>query len=550
MQLQLKVNTNQLFLRVVFPVAIVGLLVAVVMLINALFQQQPVRAETGVLDLRTWAFEENPALLAGEWAFYWNRYLPPEDISDQALKQAPGYLSLPGVWNGMDYRNKPLPHTGHATLALEILVPEGHTYLLKVPILTNRYRLWVNQDQKVYDDLEQPWAKHTEATHSRIFQVQPQQGVIQVVFHLLNDRHRAGGIWEPLTFTRHPYRDDLVKWPKVFDAVSAFVLSCSALLILGRAYREQRWSYFFLALFAAFMSVRCGTVNERLFFELLTIRSWELQQALEHISLYGAFMFFALYSGYRFPSYFPAPLHWLVVSVNSVLIALVLLTPPSVFAHTIVLFQIVGGLYLFLWLGALLEHVRESRSAKILFAGGLFSMLCAVNDILYALNFIDSTNLMHLGALGFVVASYFFRGEMIKQGSLLEAVAFTQRQDVPEDDPHPLASHYAQFNQQGDDHALRELTVHALHHALTCWETATGDDKISFAQASGLWRVTNDNGTLKTRTFDKYLKMETLPQNPRYKTVGKTMEYVARADGIHSEDRAWLLRIAGIYESL
>ena len=550
MHLQLKVNTNQLFLRVVFPVAIVGLLVAMVMLVNALFHQQPMRAETGVLDLRKWPFQEQPAMLTGEWAFYWNQYLPAESMNEKALKQAPGYLTLPGVWNGKDYQGKPLPLTGHGTLALQIDVPPEETYLIKVPILTNRYRLWVNGHQKVYDDLEEPWASHTEATHSRIFQIQPEQGSIQVVFHLLNDRHRAGGIWEPITFTQHAYRDDLVKWPKVFDAVSAFVLSCAALVILGLAYREQRWSYFFLALFSALMSLRSGTVNERLFFELLNIQSWELQQALEHISLYSAFLFFALYSGYRFPSYFPAPLHWLVVSVNSVLIALVLLTPPSVFSHTIMLFQIVGGLYMLLWLGALLEHVRASRAAKILFAGGIFCMLCAVNDILYALNFIDSTNMMHLGALGFVVASYFFRGEMIKQGSLLEAVAFTQQQTIDEDDPHPLARFYTRFQQQGDDHALRELTVQALNHALGIWEAIKADDKIAFAQTSGLWRVTNDNGTLKTRTLDKYLRMETLPQNPRYKTVGKTLEYVARMEGVGEDDRVWLERVIGIYESL
>jgi hypothetical protein len=209
----------------------------------------------------------------------------------------------------------------------------------------------------------------------------------------------------------------------------------------------------------------------------------------------------------------------------------------------------VGGLYLFLWLGLLLEHVQESRPAKILFAGGLFCMLCAVNDILYALNFIDSTNLMHLGALGFVVASYFFRGEMIKQGSLLEAVAFTQKETIAEDDPHPLATFYTQFQQQGDDNALRELTVHALSHALANWEAVKDDDKIAFAQTSGLWRVTNDNGTLKTRTLDKYLRVDTLPKNPRYKNVGRTLEYVATLDGIDSTEREWLMRVAGIYES-
>lgn len=82
------------------------------------------------------------------------------------------------------------------------------------------------------------------------------------------------------------------------------------------------------------------------------------------------------------------------------------------------------------------------------------------------------------------------------------------------------------------------------------WEAIKSDDKIAFAQTSGLWRVTNDGGTLKTRTLDKYLKLETLPQNPRYKTVGKSLEYVASLEQLGGTDKEWLKRVAGIYENL
>lgn len=550
MQFQLKVNTHQLFYRVVFPVGLIGLLVALVLLLNALFHQPPIRAEKGVLDLRGWPFQQQPAQLAGEWAFYWNQYLPPEQINDTTIQRAPGYLNLPGVWNGMEYQGKALPLLGHGTLVLKLILADNDNYLLKVPILTNRYQLWINGEQRVYDDLEEPWAQHNEAIHSRIFTIEPYQGSVELVFHVLNDRHRAGGIWEPLHFTRQSLQNDIVKRPKTVDAITAFLLSCASILVLGLCYREQRWAYLFLALFAAFMAIRAGTVNERLFFELFAIENWEVQQMLEHAVLYAAFACFALYSGYRFPSYFPAPLHWFVVSVNGVLIALVLLTPPSVFSHTIGLFQMVAAIYLFLWLGALLEHVKTSKEAKLLFFGGLFCMLCAVNDILYALNFIDSANLVHLGALGFVIASYFYRGELIKQGALLEAVAFSQQQQIDANDPHPLASVYSDFQQQGDDNSLRALTVSALNYALHQWEAIKDDDKIAFAQSSGLWRVTNDGGTLKTRTLDKYLKIETLPQNPRYKTVGKSLEYVAKIEGIDENDRVWLCRVAALYENL
>lgn len=75
----------------------------------------------------------------------------------------------------------------------------------------------------------------------------------------------------------------------MLDAVLAFILSYSALLMIH------------LALFSALMAFRAGAVNERLLFELMSVQSWELQQAFEHGFLYRAFIFFALFRATAIP---------------------------------------------------------------------------------------------------------------------------------------------------------------------------------------------------------------------------------------------------------
>ena len=65
---------------------------------------------------------------------------------------------------------------------------------------------------------------------------------------------------------------------------------------------------------------------------------------------------------------------------------------------------------------------------------------------------------------------------------------------------------------------------------------------------SGSGRITNDAETLKTRPLDKYFRVESLPKNPRYKTVGKTLEYVVQLSELADQDRDWLNRIAAVYE--
>ncbi|GAL24003.1 chitin catabolic cascade sensor histidine kinase ChiS [Vibrio variabilis] len=62
--------------------------------------------------------------------------------------------------------------------------------------------------------------------------------------------------------------------------------------------------------------------------------------------------------------------------------------------------------------------------------------------------------------------------------------------------------------------------------SLSYWEEVTGQSKFAFAEQSGLWRVYLDRSTLQTRTLDKYLRLETLPKTPRWRTVLSSVEYI------------------------
>ncbi|MCG9789525.1 response regulator [Vibrio mediterranei] len=73
---------------------------------------------------------------------------------------------------------------------------------------------------------------------------------------------------------------------------------------------------------------------------------------------------------------------------------------------------------------------------------------------------------------------------------------------------------------------MRELLVDTMTNALEYWESVTGQTKFAFAEQSGLWRVYLDRSTLQTRTLDKYLRLETLPKTPRWRTVLSSVEYI------------------------
>lgn len=552
MQVQFKVNYVPVFVRVVLPIALLGLCVAMVLLLNAAFFQSPVRATQGQMDLRDWDFASGPVLLGGEWAFHWNRYLEPDSVVARDWREAPAYITLPGVWFGMTIEGAPLPVLGSATLVLRMRLPPNRDFIVKVPTLTNRVRLAINTQWLIQDDLDQPHPSHRVAGGARLLAFDSGEGgQVTLVVHLLNDRHRAGGIWEPLLLADAAHQADLAANGQWLDVVTAFALSLAAVAIVVLSIRDQRWVLLFLALFSACMAVRAGTVNERMLFVLAGIQDWELQQLLEHLSLFASLPFFALYLGYRFPAYFPPLLHWVTAAVVGMLIALTLVTPPSVYSHTIAIIKVVAVVYAFLLLGALLEQVRlRERTAVWLLVGSLLFILATVNDILYTSNVIHSTNMTHVGALAFLLVAVVYRGEFVKRATLferLEVVAPKPEATVPD---HPLRALYQQFVATRQEDALRELTAQAMGCVLDRWEQCTGNGKLDFAEQSGLWRVTNDNGTLKTRTLDKYLRAASLPKNPRYKTVAQSLRYLIDEHPLSADDRYWLEQVAALYQQL
>lgn len=90
--------------------------------------------------------------------------------------------------------------------------------------------------------------------------------------------------------------------------------------------------------------------------------------------------------------------------------------------------------------------------------------------------------------------------------------------ESPGGEPSPIDS----------DEGYRRCLVDTMSLTLDCWQKAKGKGKIELAEESGVWRVYMDRSSLQTRTLDKYLLVETLPRNPRWRDVVRTAEYVLR----------------------
>lgn len=119
-------------------------------------------------------------------------------------------------------------------------------------------------------------------------------------------------------------------------------------------------------------------------------------------------------------------------------------------------------------------------------------------------------------------------------------------------DGQPIDDILPDHSLPADQDAYRRDIVDLMTASLALWRRATGGSKIAFAERSGIWRVNLDRSSLQARTLDKYLLIETLPLNPRWRDVVQTAEFVLgetenhEIEGIEAERTALRKQLAAL----
>jgi len=104
------------------------------------------KAVKGVLDLTAWDFQNNVSVnLDGEWEFYWQQLLAPQDFDRSAPPPKTGFFNVPGYWNGYVADGKKLKGEGFATFRLNVRIKPGREKMaVRIDSQATSYRLWVN----------------------------------------------------------------------------------------------------------------------------------------------------------------------------------------------------------------------------------------------------------------------------------------------------------------------------------------------------------------------------------------------------------------------
>ena len=72
----------------------------------------------------------------------------------------------------------------------------------------------------------------------------------------------------------------------------------------------------------------------------------------------------------------------------------------------------------------------------------------------------------------------------------------------------------------------REQIIQLMRLCIAAWLQHQGGNKVDLAEKSGLWSVGLDQGRLRTRTLNKYLDVNCLPNRPNFDLVFQTANWV------------------------
>ena len=159
------------------------------------------KAVGGVLDLRgVDSFAIGSLALDGQWRFYWDRLLSPEDLAGPNAPQPEGLFELPGSWRGRMYGGRRLSGSGQATFCLRLLLdPGAKAPALWLKDLQMAYRLWANGTLVAQSGIVGRSVQAETPQRSLRLAVLPSDtGTVDLVLQLSNHHFRTGGVPESI----------------------------------------------------------------------------------------------------------------------------------------------------------------------------------------------------------------------------------------------------------------------------------------------------------------------------------------------------------------
>ncbi|MEQ9364033.1 MAG: 7TM diverse intracellular signaling domain-containing protein, partial [Leptospirales bacterium] len=363
-------------------------------------------AKQGTLDLRDWNFEgDGPVALRGEWEYYWNQLLGPEEIAADArpnyASRSQDFASVPSIWPATN---------GFATYRLRILLPNQRPHLMaSIREQGSAYKLYWNglplaRNGRVATSPQRATPQFVPMV--RDLPRANDEASIEVVMQISNYDANTGGFYKPAIIgtsrqivNEHSRRRNLE------------IFLVGALLIMGLYhfaiwwYRPKESAAFWLGWFCLAISTRLLTTGERLLQSALPDLPWVLFYKIEFLGFYGGVTAFALFLQRLFPRAYAEKALRLKLALSLPMCAAVVFLPARLFVMTLAPMQLLTLAACSWALYVLVRAVIQGETgARVILGGFVIIFAAIVNDILHANYLLGYGYLSPIGFFFFIFA--------------------------------------------------------------------------------------------------------------------------------------------------
>ena len=354
-------------------------------------------AKRGILDLRFVNIDTFPPLpLKGEWEFYWNKLLGPEDFHPQ-IYVADAYAEVPKYWSQIRVDGKNIVDTGYATYRLIILTNSKNKVLrIYFPSPNSSAKIWWNG--QLLGEIGNPKKSgygYKPGINSIVSDVNAGYRN-EIIVQLANYSHREGGFF---VAPRFGDKKSILRFINILLIISALLLGVALIMALYNFFLfflyQKNYAVLSFFVFTLLLGLRVFIVNNDFVSAVLPNMSFTLKYRIEY------FTFFFIPPALFFYLYYVLIKDKLVrvslfgTMIIAILFSLTMLFPSLLFTKTMPYYQLVY-LYTFLIsIYLIIKHIKLKTSGIVILGTTILLMfIFAINDILMYLRIIESVSLM------------------------------------------------------------------------------------------------------------------------------------------------------------
>ncbi|WP_233711198.1 ATP-binding protein [Lederbergia citrisecunda] len=370
------------------------------------------QSKEGILDLTQVHVSKNPIKLNGEWAFYWQERLSPEDIQIRSARDGNNerWISIPSSWLGYRLDGQQLNGTGFATFRLVIQLSEqdrNERLALRLPTIFHAYKLWVNGELLAeVGVVGQDKSSVTPHLSTKLVFFQPENDRVELVMQVANFHHKRGGITKYIEFGGSDVltvRTNLRIAAEMFTTAGLLVIGVYHLLLFGLRRKDRATLYF--GLFTMLLGIRSLLVGELLITQLWPAIPWELQFKIEYLILCSSGYIIAMYSDCIFPNSVSRWFHLGTRIVTGAFCIIIVVTPALIYTKLLLMIGVMVVLHMvYLMVGLVQAAVRRVEGALIFLLVSVVALVTVINDFLYYNEWSPIGNTSPLGMLVFTIA--------------------------------------------------------------------------------------------------------------------------------------------------